>query len=224
MKKKKGQWPIDQIVAAADKPARKLDKAEFTEALATAGYGIALIGFLFGLYEKAGGCTFYDSAYRIHPFRGDSRHHLPTLVEWNDLEGWKRLAPAKAQNIFYFCSNAFGDQFGMALDAKKDLANENLAVLWVEKYRFESATASWPEAMAALVTNDEAVGSYLARLKEVAWASEKLGMPAPYECYSSKVPVALGGGKTLDDIEIKPMALHVDFTLQVLSQARKANS
>src|SRR5262249_16812600 len=62
---------------------------------------------------------------------------------------------------------------------------------------------------------------FFLRLPEFQWAAAALGKPASWECFSSNVPVTLGGSNSIDNVAIQSLVVHVSFTLQVIHHARQ---
>jgi hypothetical protein len=213
------QWPIDEIVAKLDSPVKKMDPSQFEKILVDHGYGKSVVEFLSPLYQQANGGTFYDGAFRIISIEGSEADRMPGLVEWNDPEDWKSYAPPAGKEIFYFCMNAFGDQFGVALDENRELARDRTGVLWLERYVYEEASLEWKNILLKFLTNESDMGTYLARLKEYEWAVGFLGKPTPWQSFSWNQPPIIGGTQDIDNMKIVPTPVNVSFTLQVIQQA-----
>ncbi len=71
------------------------------------------VDFLAPLYASVDGATFERGYLRIYPLAGFKEHGAPTLMLWHNLKGWKQFEPPKLSDTFYFCSNVFGDLFGV---------------------------------------------------------------------------------------------------------------
>jgi len=214
-------WPLDEIAAKLDSSAKAVNRSGFYEKLANSAYQDSVADFLWELYENANGGTFWDGAFRVIPFRGSKRNRVPGIVEWNDPTDWKEFAPSESKNVFYFCTNAFGDLLGVPLDKTGGIARDRVGVLWVEKYSYEESSLGWSAVLSKLLKNEDQMATFLARLKEYTWAVEHLGRPDPSQCFSWNLPPILGGSETIDNLKIVPTPIDVSFTLQVISQSRR---
>ena len=208
-------WPLAEIAAAMDRPVPAVGADVVRTRIAASGYGPKLADFLADFYAVANGATFHAGAFRVLPLDG-AEGETPGLFEWNDPSDWKAYAPAPARSSFVFLSNAFGDLFGVPLDAAGDLARDTTTALWVEKYEMEESKLGWAKIFAKVLANEDSMATFLARLQEYDWAVPTLGHPAPQDCFSWKMPPVLGGPETLDNLQVVSNYVHVSFTLQVL--------
>lgn len=212
-------WRLDEIAALLDAAPLKTHETEVRRDLAALGVHPTLVELLAPLYATADGATFFGGRLRLHPLHGDPEHGLPGLAGWNDRDDWQRFEPRKVNGTFYFASNAFGDQLGIPVDAEGAVLFDRVGVLWVERYTYQEAKIPWRDFFSRLA-GDASIASFFLRMAEHDWAAESLGTPAPRQCFSSNVPVLLGGPDTLENVAIQPMAVHVSFTLQVIDQAQ----
>lgn len=210
-------WPLDQIQANWDQPAGRLSEEELRVALSRAGVGLSLVEFLIPVYGIANGASFFDGAMRILPFEGFKSHGLPGVLAWNDVNGWKRFEEPKLNDTFYFCVNAFGDLFGVPVNRDLEIARDRVGMLWVERYEYQEAGVEWRHLFSAIFEQAD-YAKYFARLDQYQWVVKQLGKPAPWQCFSSNVPAALGGPNTIENISIQSLRVHVAFTLQLLKQ------
>lgn len=195
-------WPIDQILARADRRPKKVPVKDVQMSLLTAGYSTTLAAFVAPLYTAANGVTFFEGAIRILPLEGFDHQGVPGLVPWNDRKGWKRHAPPKARNVFWFMSNAFGDLFGVPISPWGELLRDRLAVLWVAKHLYEESGRAWSLVMDRMDEDD--VASSICRLKDYMEASARFGKPKAWQCLSVSD----------DGFELRSLAVHVSSTLQ----------
>lgn len=216
----KYQWPMDVIASALDQPQPQQNEAQLEAKLAALGLDQFLVDFLAPLYSKTDGATLFDKGLRMHPLDGTPDGELAGLADWNSQDGWKQYEPQKINGTFYFCSNAFGDQFGIPVDAEGKILNDRIGILWVERCEYQEAKLEWRTFFVRLA-GEEAMRSSFLRRNEYDWAAPVLGVPQSWECFSSKVPPVLGGPDTIDNITIQSMPVHVSFSLQVIGQARR---
>lgn len=207
-------WPIEKIRSAADPGVPQPEGPSVIQGVPT-----SLQDFLLPLYQAADGASFLDGAFRIHPPAGIPPQGLPGLVAWNDPRGWKRFQPEKAYDTFYFCSNGFGDLFGIPVGLDGSILRDRVGVLWVERYEYQEVGLEWRMFFSRLLAEPQ-IANFFARIPEYEWASAALGKVSPGECFSSNVPQTLGGGDTIENVAIQSLAVHVSFTLQVIRQAR----
>lgn len=200
-----------------DQPVEGLSFDELTTRFGNAGMAPSLLEFLVPPYAEASGATFFNGAFRIHPADGFKDHGLPSLVTWNHAQGWKQFEDSKANDTFYFCSNSFGDLFGIPVTAEREKANDRVGMLWVEKYEYQEAGIEWKHMISRLFS-EPGFANYFARLEQHEWLVNRLGRPAAWQCFSSNVPQILGGPNTLENISIQSLGVHVSFTLQLLKQ------
>ena len=179
--------------------------------LASFNLHASLVDFLTELYQTAQGATFFAGHLRLYPLAGDPQLGLPDLATWNGRDGWHQYQPQKINNTFFFCSNTFGDQFGIPVDGDGAILHDRIGMLWVEKGEYQEAKLTW-HALFPRLASDEAMAKFLLRLDEHAWAAGTHGVPTSWQCFSSNVPVMLGGPDTIDNIAIQSMAVHVSFT------------
>jgi hypothetical protein len=208
-------WPSDLIERNLEGSAPPLHSAQLEHTLEVAGYGPRLAGFLAPLYAIADGGRFYNGGLRLLPIgRSDGN-----AIVLNAPDAWKPYAPEAGRSVFYFMCNGFGDLFGVPLENDVELARDRLALLWLEQYKAEETALSWTVAITKLLQNEQGVGTYLARLSEYQWACSHLGVPDEGYCFSMKVPVAMGGPATIENVEVAPIGVHIAFTLQLMQQA-----
>lgn len=212
------QWPIELISEelGPKHPVRK--PAEVRAALAKGGLGASLVDFLAPLFEVADGGVFLDGAWRVASLEGHRASKMPDLFRWNALDEWKRYAPPATHKVFYFCSNSFGDQFGVPVTPELEVAADRVSVFWLEKYRCEVSSVPWGDIFAMTLVNDEEMAVFQARIKEHDWASHNLRPPKPTESFSWTVPILAGGEPSIDNLVISNTPLHMEFTLQILQQ------
>jgi hypothetical protein len=210
-------WPLSQIQANWDQPVEKLPEEELRVALTCAGVGPSLVDFLVPLYGVANGATFFDGAIRILPFEGFKSHGFPGLLAWNDPKGWKQFEEPKLSDTFYFCVNAFGDLFGIPVSEHLEIVRDRIGMLWVERYEYQEAGVEWRRFFSAMFDQPD-YAKYFARLHQYQWVVKQLGKPAPWQSFSSNVPVVLGGPNTVENISIQSLPVHASFTLQLLKQ------
>lgn len=212
------QWPIELIreELSAKQPVKQ--STAVNAALTKGGLGATLVNFLAPLLQIADGAAFLDGAWRVASIEGDHHNKIPNLFQWNALDEWKQYAPTTTHKVFYFCSNSFGDQFGVPVTAELEVAADRLSVFWVEKYSCEISAVPWGEMFAKTLTNEDEMAVYLARTKEHKWASKHLRSPKATESFSWTVPLLAGGEPSIDNLAISNTSLHVGFTLQILQQ------
>lgn len=214
------QWPLNEIASMRDAASPKIRADGVTPMLASAGLAKSLADFLAPLYDIADGASFFDGTLRIHPMGGMPAHGMPDLIAWNDARGWKRHQPEKANDTFFFCSNAFGDLFGIPVNPDGSVLQDRIGILWVERYEYQEAVVEWRNLFPRL-TGEVAMAKFFLRLDEYAWAASTLGKPAAEACFSSNVPAVLGGPDSIENVAIQALVVHVSFTLQVIRQARQ---
>ncbi len=217
-------WPFELLVALRDRSATTAMTAPadgtVADQLAALQLHPSLVGFLSGLYEAAQGATFFNSRLRLYPIAGDPDRGLPNLAAWNHVDGWQQYQPQKINHTFFFCSNTFGDQFGIPIDADGAVLHDRLGMLWVERFEYQEAKINWHTLFPRLA-DDPAMANFVLRNDEHAWAAGTLGVPLAWQCFSSNVPALLGGPDTIDNIALQSMPVHVSFTLQVIAEAKR---
>lgn len=214
------QWPLAQIKSSFDHASRQPSAGRAESALSSAGLHRSLVDFLVPFYDAADGATFFDGVFRTHPLLGMQEHGIPDLVTWNDKRGWKQYEPERGYDTFYFCSNVFGDLFGVPVTSDGSILRDQIGILWVERYEYQEAVMEW-RTFFPRILGEPAMARFFLRLDEYAWAAAPLGKPAPWECFSSNVPAVLGGPDTIENVAIQSLVVHVSFTLQVIRQARQ---
>jgi hypothetical protein len=214
------QWPLNEIAPMRDTARPQVRTDGVASMLASAGLARSLTDFLAPFYDIADCASFFDGALRIHPLGGMPTHGTPDLIAWNDARGWKRHQPDKANDTFFFCSNVFGDLFGIPVNADGSVLQDRIGILWVERYEYQEAVVEWRNLFPRLAA-EVAMAKFFLRLDEYAWAASTLGKPAAEACFSSNVPAVLGGSDTIENVAIQALVVHVSFTLQVIRQARQ---
>lgn len=101
------------------------------------------VDFLAPLYASVDGATFERGYLRIYPLAGFKEHGAPTLMLWNSLKGWKQFEPPKLSDRFYFCSNVFGDLFGVQVTPDLEMSRDRIGILWIERYEYQEAGVEW---------------------------------------------------------------------------------
>jgi hypothetical protein len=188
--------------------------------LAATGLHPSLIDFLAPFYGVADGASLFGGSLRIHPLAGIPERGMPDLVAWNDKRGWKKYQPSKVNDTFYFCSNTFGDLFGIPVDSDGSMLQDRIGILWVERYEYQEAVVEWRNLLPRLAA-EASMAKFFLRHDDYAWAAAALSKPSAAECFSSNVPRILGGPDTIDNVAIQSLIVHVSFTLQVIRQTRQ---
>jgi hypothetical protein len=210
-------WPLAEIQRALDRPVPPVAADDVRLAITQGGYGARLADLLADFYAVANGATFYDGALRVLPLEGVPEER-PSLLEWNDPEDWKQLAPPASRQSFFFLSNAFGDLLGVPLNEEYDVVKDIISVLWIEKYEHEQSALGWDKIFRKVLANEDHMATFLARLKEYEWARRAFGRPDRDQCFSWKVLPAMGGSEGLDNLQVVSTYVHVSFSLQVYQQ------
>lgn len=211
------QWPVEVMQAHLDAPVQAFAPEEVKQVFTHAGLGQSLIDFLTPLYANFNGATFFDGAFRILPVEGFESHGFPLLMDWNSSRGWKRFEDTKANDTFYFCSNGYGDLFGIAISPEREILADRIGIYWVERYEYQEAGVQWQAFFPRMFETPD-YANFFARVEQYRWAVAQRGKPAPWQCFSSNVPPVLGGPATIDNIAIQSLAVHVSFTSQLLQQ------
>lgn len=205
------------VAGSASPPALSMESA-----LAAAGYGVSLIEFLAPLFAVHGSATFFGGALRIHPFHGLPEQGLPTLVDWNAERGWKQYEPAKQSPTFYFLSNSFGELMGVPITDAGEIARDRVAILMPDKRLYREAGLAWREFFQSTAARPD-LGGFFAKIPQHQWAAQQLGrVPHPAQCYSYKVPSALGGVELAENLLVVSLTVHVSFSLQLLKQYQES--
>jgi hypothetical protein len=213
-------WPVEEIKSMRDSVQPATLGIRAAEILASAGLHPSLVDFLAPFCDVVDGTTLLNGTLRPLPLLGQPEHGMPDLVAWNDKAGWKQFQPDKDYDTFYFCSNTFGDLFGIPVSADGSILRDRVGILWTERYEYQEAKVEWRTFLSRLA-NEAAMAKFFLRLDEYAWAASALGKPASWQCFSSNVPMILGGPNTIENVAIQSLAVHVSFTLQVIRQARQ---
>lgn len=213
-------WPLEEIVSQLDTEPLPMQEESVRKQLADLGVHRELVELLQPLYARSGASTFFKSTLRLHPLAGDPEHGVPDLVAWNHPQMWKQYEPKKVNDTFYFCSNSFGDQFGIPVTQDGGILHDRIGVLWVERFTYQEAKVPWHTFFTRLAA-EEAMQKFFLRTDEHAWAAQALGAPPPWQCFSSNVPAMLGGSDSIDNVSVQAMAVHVSFTLQLIAQAQQ---
>jgi len=198
-------WPIELIRQHLDRSVPPFDGVAFEQALTAGGLGPNLAGFLAPLYGVANDGSFLGGALRILPFGAGETD----VLRLNAPDVWKVYAPEAGRAVFYFMHNAFGDLFGVPLDSAGELMRDSAILLWLEQYKVDETPLTWGDALAKVLRDEQDVGSYLGRLREYEWACSHLGKPGEGECFSMKVPIALGGAPTLENMHTTVLSAHL---------------
>jgi len=213
-------WRLAEIDALVDGGVANpsVDPAAVSRALTEAGYGPTLVNFIVPLLERFGSATFLNGALRVHPFAGDESCGLPNLVDWNRANGWRQYEPAKQSPTFYFLSNSFGELLGIPVSDSGELARDRIGILFPDQRVYREAGLSWSDFFTSVAQRPD-LGGFFAKQPQHAWAAEQLRQTcAPWQCFSYKVPPALGGQPSADNLMIVGLVVHVSFSLQLLKQ------
>jgi hypothetical protein len=210
------EWPIVDIESKCDQPVQHLSEDQVRQALDRDGASASLIDFLTPLYASVDGATFERGSLRIYPLSGFKEHGAPTLTLWNKLNGWKQFEPPKLGDTFYFCSNVFGDLFGVPVTPDLEISRDRIGILWIERYEYQEAGVEWRTLFSSIFSSADYL-NYFARVNKLTNLAH-LRTPAPWQCFSSNVPPLLGGPNTVQNISIQSLVVHVSFTLQLLKQ------
>lgn len=213
-------WPLEAIARHLDPEHVPAEAEAVRRRLAEWPLHPELVDRLQALYDRFDAATFFQGRWRLHPLGGYLAHGLPDLATWNHPGLWKQHEPHKGSDTFFFCSNSFGDQFGIPIHPDGRIRDDRVGVLWVERFVYQEAKLPWHTFLSRLA-REEAVQAFFLRTEEHAWAAQALGTPAPWQCFSSNVPVMLGGSDRIDNVSIQSLAVHVSFTLQVIGQAQQ---
>ena len=198
-----------------DRPATK--SPAIREMLSSFGHEEPLLDILGPIYAVANAGTFFGGALRIRPLVGVDDEQGVTVTDtvtlWNDVQGWKRWHPFfETADVFVFADTALGDLLGVVP------GDTRVVVVRTSAYAIETLDVAWPDLFASLAT-DPRLGETALDLDFTRDAMNALGSPAIDDVLSWRVPPRLGGARSVENLETTPLALHVDFQLQLLHQA-----